>query len=228
VDIPSVVDGHELGSNFIDRAVERKRKVDREFEFGEFEDLRDEADGAHSEVAVTEPDFFVEDCESGDDVIEIEEGFSHAHEHDVANAAFGEGLEIEVLGDDFAGGEVAVKTAHSSRAERASHGASDLGADATTNAFFVGEEDGFENLVVAVMDEDFVDVVGAFAVVGKKEGGDYIVFFELFAEVFGEIFEVVEGLSSFFVDPMGDLPTAIGFMPELDNDLFKFGPGFTY
>ncbi len=125
-------------------------------------------------------------------------------------------------------GEVAVESTHASCAEGASHWASDLGADATTYAFFVGKENGFKDLVVAVVNENFIDFVGACPVAGKKEGGDNVFFFELFAEVFGKVFEVVEGLGSLLVYPVSDLPSAIRFVPKLDDDLFKFSPGFSY
>jgi len=146
----------------------------------------------------------------------------------VANASLGERLEIEILGNDFVVSEVAVESAHSGGAEGASHRAADLGADAAADAFFVGEEDGLEDLVIAIVDKDFIDVISAFSVIGEEKRGDDVLCFELITQVFGEVFEIVEGLGGLFVDPVGDLPSAIRFVPELDDDLFKFGPGFTY
>lgn len=103
-----------------------------------------------------------------------------------------------------------------------------MGANAATHTLFVGEEDGFEDLVITVVDEDFIDVICAFFVIREEKWRDGVVILELFAEVFGEVFEVVEGFCGFFVEPVGDLASAIRFVPELDDDLFKFGPGFTY
>lgn len=125
-DIPLIIDGHETGANLINGTVEREGEVDRELVSGELPNLGDEADGAHREMAIAEADFVVEDVEGFDDVFNVEKRFSHSHENDMADAAFGERLEEKVLGDDFAGGEVAVEPAHSGRAEGAAHGASDL------------------------------------------------------------------------------------------------------
>lgn len=194
--------------------------------FGQLADLGNEADGADGEVAVAETDFVVEDVESGDDVFNVEEGFAHSHEDDMADAAFGEGLEEEVLGDDFAGGEVAVESTHASRAEGASHWTPDLGGNAAAHPFGIREEDTLVDLVVAVMDEEFVDAIGAGAMGCDGEGRDDVVFGEFVAEGFGEIFQVVEFAGGFFVNPLGDLASAKGFFPELNGDLFKFRGGF--
>jgi hypothetical protein len=89
-DIPLVIDGHEAGANFVNGTVEREGEVNRELVSGEFSDLGDEADGADSEVAVAEADFVVEDVERFDDVFNVEKGFAHSHEDNVADSAFGE------------------------------------------------------------------------------------------------------------------------------------------
>lgn len=75
--------------------------MDGEFEFGKFEDLRNEADGADGEVSVTESDFVVKDVEGFHNIIEVQQWFAHSHENDVADAAIAEDLEVEVLSDDF-------------------------------------------------------------------------------------------------------------------------------
>lgn len=144
----------------------------------------------------------------------------------MADAAYGEGLEEKVLGDDFAGSEVAVEPTHSCCAEGAPHRATDLRRDATAHPLGIGEEDTFINLVVAIVDEEFVYAVRAGAMSGDGEGGDDVVFGKFVAEGFREVFEVVEFTCGFFVNPLAELASAKGFFTELNGDLFKFGGGF--
>ncbi len=125
-DGPAVVDGHEAAADFVEGAVEAEGEVDGESFFGEALDLGDKADGGDGDVAEAEADFFVEDADGLEESVEIEEGFAHAHEDDVADPAGGEVLEVEILGDNFAGGEIAVESAETGGAEGAAHGATDL------------------------------------------------------------------------------------------------------
>lgn len=192
----------------------------------EFSDLGDEADGTDGEVSVAEADFVVKDVEGFDDVFNVEKGFAHSHEDHVANAAFGERLEQKVLGDDFAGSEVAVEPSHSGGAKRAPHRAPDLRRDAAAHSLGIGQKDTFIDLIVAIVNEELVHSVRAGAVGGDGEGGDDVVFGELVAEGFGEVFEVVEFAGGFFVNPLGELASAKSSFPELNSDLFKFGCGF--
>lgn len=76
------------------------------------------------------------------------------------------------------------------------------------------------------MNEELVHSIGAGAVGGDSERGDHMVFGELVAEGFGEVFEVVKFAGGLFVNPLGELASAKGFFPELNGDLFKFGCGF--
>jgi hypothetical protein len=98
-----------------------------------------------------------------------------------------------------------------------------LAAEAAGDAVFVGEEDAFVHLLVAVVEEELIYAVGAVAVVGLMERGDDVLGGELFAEGFGEVAHFVQIEDGVFVDPAGELGATVRLLSELGGDLGKFG-----
>lgn len=143
-----------------------------QFLLSEFENLGNESNGAYGEVPVAETDFFVQESESLRDVIGIEEGFPHSHKYDVANSAFGERLEKQVLANDFGNGEVSVESTEAGCAEFTSHGATHLTRDAATHTVLIWQQYTFKYVAIAIVNQQFFDSIGAFFVAGHDERVD--------------------------------------------------------
>jgi hypothetical protein len=87
------------------------------------------------------------------------ERFAHSHEDEIAKAGGILGaqdlFDLENLGDDFGGAKVAFESHLSGGTKNATHGASDLGADASGGATDIGHEHGFDSLSVGELEEEF-------------------------------------------------------------------------
>ena len=112
-----------------------------------------------------------EAVEGGDDVLVVDHGLAHAHEHDIAQAdriaaqlalPAGPGGAADLL-DDLAGGQVPGQTHLAGGAEGAGHAAAGLGGDAQGGALLVAHEDALDAHAVVQLPQvlDGAPAVGA-------------------------------------------------------------------
>ena len=100
------------------------------------------------------------------EIFRVEQGFSHAHEHDIGEAFVPQGEEV-VLFYYLRGFEVAYEPHGPGSAEGAPHGASDLGREARGfSSLLIGEQDRFDGCSVCKVDTDLFR-----AVVAPKDPG---------------------------------------------------------
>lgn len=159
---PFFADGDEGGALGLGGAVEADGEAVGAAFFRELEDAGDDADGADADFAGPEGDAAVvgEDVEGVHDGVVVMHRLAHAHHDHVAEFSVGkiareDAADVEDLGDDFAGAEVADEAHLPGGAEDAAHGAAGLGADADGVATVVTHEDGFDGLAVAEFEEEF-------------------------------------------------------------------------
>ncbi len=108
-----------------------------------------------------------------EDGIVVMERFAHSHEDEIAEAGGILGaqdlFDLENLGDDFGGAKMAFESHLSGGTKNATHGASDLGADASGGATDIGHEHGFDGLSVGELEEEFAGE--AIGTCGIGDGG---------------------------------------------------------
>lgn len=176
---PALVDGHDLGADFVGGSVEGDGEPDLAWVVGEFFDLRNEAGGGDGEVAGTDVKAFGggDEFDCFEQIGEVGEGFAHTHEDEVVDAGSGHFFSKEDLGGDFAGSEVAGEAEQSRGAEFAGKGAADLGGDAEGEAVRLlaveggggGDEHAFDEAAVGELEEEFAS--GVLRALGADEFG---------------------------------------------------------
>jgi len=179
-DGPPFVDWHDLLADVVGGAVEGDGEANLLGVLGELADLWDEAGGGECEVACAEVEGFGagDELDGGEEVFEVGEGFSHAHEDEVVDALAGELFGGEDLAGDFGGVEVAGEAGEAGGAEFAAVCAADLGGDAegaAVRGFAVeggvcGDEDAFDVAAVVEFEEEFAGGVRGALGGGVGEG----------------------------------------------------------
>ncbi len=243
---PAFVDRHDLLADFVGGAVEADGEAELDVFLGEAFDGGNYAGGGDGDAAGAEMErpFGVYDFEGGEEVVVIGQRFAHAHDDDVVEGGnFGAGArgagvfeeaDLEELGNDFAGGEIAFPSIESGGAEFAAERATDLGGDADGFAglldadAFLGDadNDGFDEGAVAELEEEFVGDVAGFLGEEVAGGLDVVVVVEPGAEGFGEVGHLVPGGDAFFVKPIHDLFRAERFFAGFGEALGETVEGF--
>ncbi len=147
---------------------------------GELQNFGHESAGGNGDAACAEAEAptGVDDDQRADQRVVIGQRFAHAHDNDVVErsqlgararrARILAVADLQELGDDLAGVQVAFEAGEPARAKHAGHGAADLGGDTDGFARMVeayaflwrADDDGFNERAVAQLKEQFVgDVV---------------------------------------------------------------------
>jgi hypothetical protein len=121
--------------------------------------------------------------------------------------------DLEQLGDDLAGGEVALEAGEAARAERAAHGAADLGGDADGLARVVeadallrrADDDRLDERAVAQFEQELVGDVLRLLVEHERGGHEVEGVGEPGAEGFAEVGHLVPRAGALLVDPVENL-----------------------
>lgn len=218
------VDRHDLTADGVGRAVERDGEPELERFVGKLPDAGGEADGADGDFAGTDAEAVggVDDAEGAEEVFVVGERFAHAHDDDVADFLFREGLDVEDLVDDLGSGEVAFHAFETRGAEFAAVGTADLGGDTHGMPVALGGEagggryeDGFDEGMVAELEEEFFGGVGGVAGVDGGNGVEFKLGGELVAECGRQVRHAGEGVGWFLVDPLKNLIRPVGLVAEV-------------
>jgi hypothetical protein len=216
--IPAI-DGHDLLTHFVGRAVERKGQPNLQRLFRQKPDLRGESAGGNGDVprADTDAPRRVDEVERLHQVGVIRERLAHAHENEIVDARFGDAFRLENLGDDFSGGEISFPTFQTARAKLAAVSAADLGGKAegeSIGAFAEkiqrrGDEDAFDVVAGAEFPKELSrGVVGALEL-DELERGEVVRGVELLPKGQGQVGHFGDAVGALLIEPLGDLLAAI-------------------
>ena len=154
------VERHETVAQLVGRRVQAHRQVELQRLRGEPVDARHHADRGHGDASrrEREPLGVVEQAAGAQGLVVVVERLAHAHEDDVGHAAVVRLVaehagEVEDLVDDLLRGEVPAQPQAAGRAERAAHGAADLGGDTDGGAAGHQHQDGLDRVAVGGLEQ---------------------------------------------------------------------------
>jgi hypothetical protein len=87
-----------------------------------------------------------------EEILEVKQRLAHTHEDDMRDTLLGQPLEHQILSNNLASSQVPVEPAETSRAECATHWATNLAAEAARDSPFIGEQDALVNLMITIVD----------------------------------------------------------------------------
>ena len=175
-EVPRAVDRHQGGPESIAGCCQRNGQPDVRAFVGQIAYARHDAAGRYrylparycEAIGMREYRYGPSDC------LEVEQRFSHAHEHDVGRLS-SEGGQLEVLLDYLVGAEVAKEAKRAGLAECASHGAADLRRQAGRHpAFRIGQQHGLDRRAVAEPQFELDRTVVAGQRLGDRSGEKWL------------------------------------------------------
>jgi hypothetical protein len=163
------------------------------------------------------------DCYASPEIVQVFQGFSHAHKNDVAEGALNPGEAVKLL-NNFRGVEIAPKSPYPCFTKSAAHCAAGLGREAGRfSACFGCKQNAFHRRAVRQGDAEFYRTVGVlqcFADAGCKKGNFRG---EFFAQGRRQVRHKSESGGP-FVELRKYLPAPVGFFTKGRGDFFGKAP----
>lgn len=155
------IDGHNARAQRVFSGVQADSQVDLQVLLGKALDLRNQANGTDGEAARTHVETVgvIQGTNGRKSGIIVMERLAHAHDHDIGEVIliFAQmALEMQHLGNDLTGREVAFEAHLPGGTESTAHGTAGLGGDAERIARIVAHQHGFDALAIRQAEQGFL------------------------------------------------------------------------